>query len=309
MRIRTIAALLGCVLGAGCMSVAASQAVFALVEVAPGNYVHTGRHMGREDAGRDDIANIGFVVGEQCVAVVDTGGSVATGKALLQAIRGTTRLPVCYVINTHIHADHVLGNGAFVAERPVFVGHANLATEFAANRRFFRDNYGHLLGAEPNVDTLPGAELLVGDRVELDLGNRLVRVSAWQRAHSNSDLSVVDVQTGILWAGDLVFVERIPVLDGNLVAWDGLLARIAGGSGARLVPGHGPPAVDARRATIAQRDYFKTLVTEVRAAIATGASLEQTIRSAGYGQREHWLLFDEDHPRNVSRAYQELEWE
>ena len=86
---------------------------FDMQEVAPGNYVHLGRHASIEEPGRDDIANIGFIVGEKCVAVVDTGGSVRVGMALKTAIRERTQLPICYVINTHVHFDHLLGNRAF----------------------------------------------------------------------------------------------------------------------------------------------------------------------------------------------------
>src|SRR5262249_43773997 len=104
---------------------------FAIENPAPGVYVHYGRveTMTRENAG--DIANLGFVVGERCVAGIDTRGPYAVGVALRGAIKRVTDKPICYVINTHVHPDHVFGNRAFVDDKPAFVGHAHLAEAMA----------------------------------------------------------------------------------------------------------------------------------------------------------------------------------
>lgn len=92
---------------------AGNSDMLAVDELAAGVYVHRGAQLPLDVPGHDDIANIGFIVGSRCVAVIDTGGSARVGRALRATVRRRTSLPICYVINTHVHVDHVLGNEAF----------------------------------------------------------------------------------------------------------------------------------------------------------------------------------------------------
>src|SRR3546814_20115539 len=117
-----------------------------MYKVSEGIDVHEGAHEDCDGNYHGDIANIGFIVGDEAVAVVDTGGSYLVGKSLHEAIRAVTKLPIRYVINTHVHPDHIFGNTAFVDDTPQFIGHAKLAGALAARRSFFLENLTERLG-------------------------------------------------------------------------------------------------------------------------------------------------------------------
>ena len=82
---------------------------FLVEEVAQGIFVHRGLHQDIDEGYSGDICNISFIVGQEGVAVIDTGGSPHIGRALLAAIRQRTDKPIKFVINTHVHPDHVFG--------------------------------------------------------------------------------------------------------------------------------------------------------------------------------------------------------
>ena len=96
-------------------------------KIADGVYVHYGKHKNiYEGSNIGDIANLGFIIGDESIAVIDTGGSHQVGEALKLAIKKISQKPIKYVINTHVHQDHIFGNTAFIPEGAIIYGHFNL---------------------------------------------------------------------------------------------------------------------------------------------------------------------------------------
>jgi len=288
---------------------ATADVTFTIHEVAAGVFVHLGRQLALDAPGHDDIANIGFILGQRCVAVIDTGGSVRIGRALHAAIRRRTRLPICYVINTHVHVDHVLGNAAFVPERPTFVGHSALGAAMARSRDFFLQHYAADLDQPPSATQIIAPDTAVQQTLQLDLGGRHLQLRAWPLAHTDCDLTVFDDRSGTLWTGDLLFRDRLPALDGSASGWLTVIDELARLQVVRAVPGHGPVSTDLPAALDPERRYLRALIDGVRGELAQGGSMRDAIAHVATAEMPNWLLWDSTHARNVARVYEQMEWE
>ena len=281
---------------------------YALEEVASGVFVRRGVDEDATPTNLDAIANIGFIVGQHSVLVTDSGGSLADGEWLHQAIRAKTDKPISTVVLSHVHPDHIFGAGAFKADKPTFIGHAKLRLALEQRGDFYRTKLSEVVGVDKvGPVIMPTRE--IADGGEVDLGGRVIRFKAHDPAHTSCDLSMMDTQTGTQFPADLLFVGRVPSLDGSLLGWLRELDALKAGGGARAVPGHGPVSVDIAPAVASLARYLTVLRDGTRAEIKRGGSLEAAIKTVAQDEKSRWLLFDDYNARNVTQAYKELEWE
>ena len=279
-------------------------------QIAPGVYVRPGTHAVMSAANAGAIANIGFVVGTESVAVIDTGGSACDGARLRAAIRQITQLPIRYVINTHVHPDHVFGNAAFEQDAPQFIGHHRLPRAMAERGKHYLEANRRYMGEA----ALEGTRIVaptrkVEDKLDIDLGGRVLHLVAHGTGHTDNDLTAFDAKSATLWTGDIVFEGHLPVIDGSLKGWLKVMDALSKIPARHVVPGHGQVSGDWPGSLAPQQRYLKVLAGDLRKMIAEGRSMNEAIEQAGHGERGKWHLFDEFNPRNATAGFSELEWE
>lgn len=293
-----------------CGNVATAMAGEPFVrEIAPGVFAHQGQVALTEPANRGDIANAGFIVGDDAVAVIDCGGSVAVGEALLAAVRGVTAKPIRYVVMTHVHPDHIFGAAAFAPTGAAFVGHRNLPRALAARGEYYLRSFRSQLGAEVERVKIVVPSMLVEDRTTLDLGGRGIEVRAWAASHTDNDVTVFDPASGVLFTGDLVFLQHTPIVDGSLLGFLKAIDGLEKLPATRVVPGHGAVGAEWPKALADEKRYFLKLASDLRQLAKQGADIERAAREAGQSERANWALFDNYAPRNATAGLAEIEWE
>jgi quinoprotein relay system zinc metallohydrolase 2 len=276
--------------------------------VAPGIHMRRGVDEDATAANDDAIANIGFILGRNAVAVVDPGGSLNDGQRLRARILEVTRLPIRYVLMSHVHPDHIFGAGAFVQDRPQFIGHARLPQAMAQRGEYYQRGLDAILG-KGRSGPLVVPTRLVADRDQIDLGDRTLVLTAHDVAHSDCDLSVFDPASATLLPADLLFVERVPALDGRLKGWQKELTALKAVAAKRAVPGHGPVSVNWPAGARDLDRYLDVLLRETRIAVKRGMDISAAVATVGRSERSKWKLFDDYQGRNVTQAFKEVEWE
>jgi len=286
----------------------AAEAPFSMAEVALGIHVRHGVHEDATRANDDAIANIGFIVGDDAVAVIDPGGSRTDGMRLRASVRAVTDKPIRFLILSHMHPDHAFGASAFEVDAPTVVGHVRMRAVLVDRGEFYRGRLSDVLGREEAGDyAVP--DMLVAQSATIDLGRRLLELRAHGTAHTDNDLTVFDRNTSTLWAADLLFVERVPAIDGSILGWLKEIEALRTIPADRVVPGHGPVSLPWPAATEDEERYLRTLAREIRTIIARGGDIETAVATVGLSERGRWALFDDYNGRNVTSAFKELEWE
>jgi glyoxylase-like metal-dependent hydrolase (beta-lactamase superfamily II) len=228
--------------------------------------------------------NVGAVVGDDEVLVVDTRSFAAEAARLLADLRALTPLPCRQVVNTHAHFDHCFGNASL---RPAAVwGHqrcaAHLRSRAAQERehllRWLPEAAGELEGLE-----IDPPERTVGDAgAELQVGGRRVELRFCGRGHTDHDLVVVVPDAGVVFAGDLVEEGAPPVYgaDAFPLRWPATLDRLLALAPPTVVPGHGD-VVD-HGFVAGQRGELAAMAALCRRVAAGELPAEEALRAAPF---------------------------
>jgi cyclase len=204
---------------------------FKSTELAPGLYMLEGE-------GGFIGGNLGLLTGEDGTVLIDDGIE-PLAEDMLAAVNEIAVVPVDFVINTHVHGDHIGGNAALHASGATIIGHDNIWQRLL-------DGSATADGNRAEEGEMP--EITFSDSVTFHLNGHEAFVFHLEHAHTDGDAVIHFLEADVIHAGDVLFNGLFPFIDlgsggsidGYIAAQEAILARA--GADTRIIPGHGPLA-------------------------------------------------------------------
>lgn len=266
--------------------------------------------LGQRSVENDGLnANFGFIVTPKGVILIDSGASRLGAEKIAAAIGKVTDKPVLWVINTGSQDHRWLGNDYFASKGAGVIALSRTAAtqaEYASQhmdgmKRFLGER---MLGTKP----LPASQSLAGDSVTLDLGGETLTLT-YTDAHFPGDAWVWLPQHGVMFSGDLVFVDRLV----GVLPWSSVkhsqkaFHAMAALKPTHIVPGHGR-VCDLAQAQRETGDYFDFLANKVGTAAKEMEPMDATLdRYADLPAFRHLDNYTGLHRANMNRAFTEFE--
>jgi len=276
-------------------------------QLAPGVYAVIGATGQAAPANRGVVGNLGILVGPEGVILIDTGTSARQARQLLADVRRITDKPVVLAINTHQNPAFVFGNGTLRAAGVPILAHKD--TDALINERCIRCL--KLLHSALGAQEMEGTEvvrptLTVEQSTSLSAGGRAIDILYYGPTSAPGSIAVVDRQSGIVFAGGLVSLERIPdAKDADIGQWRAALSSLQALGATRIVPGEGPVSQPSRLAELDR--YLALLGPAVQAAFGQRVSLGEAAAAVPLPAFRHWAQYDNMHGKNVEQLYLRLE--
>lgn len=225
--------------------------------------------------------NLGFVVGNQSVAIIDSGYTPAMAKIMLQQIKKVTNKPVKFVINTNSQPHRYFGNEVFRKAGAKIIAAREAAERMQANGAQFSETISTIL--EQPIKHLPPPKapdqlIDAGQSITIDLGEASLTIKHVGRTHTRGSLIVSVAPDQTVYAGDVLFSGRLlaTIPDGNIKEWIQGYQQLQTINANLFIPGHGQPGKLSNfdHPTLA---YLTLLSTSMDKAIAQGLDVSQSI--------------------------------
>ncbi len=263
------------------------------------------------DKRRNLVPNIGIIVGDESVMVIDTGMGPVNAEVVLAEVEKVTDKPVSYLAITHFHPEHGMGAQSFPADTRIVVPMAQkqeLAEKGSDYIKFFSGMSPEIAGLLEDVELIE-PDLAFESKMEIDLGNLQVQLLHFERAHTRGDLFVFLPQQKLLFGGDIVLDRFFPIMadaDSSPAGWIKTLKSLKALKPEIIVPGHG----DVSDISLIDQllIYLTALQVQVTGQMKNGASLEQAkaalvpqfARSYSHWENPQWIA------NAIERFYVEL---
>lgn len=302
----------GLLAGAAATLAWSAQAVEIVFKpVAPNVYAYVGDIEGRTYENEAINANIGLVVTPAGALLIDSGASFQGAKQIAEAAKKVTAQPIQWVINTGGQDHRWLGNGYFRAQGAQIMAHADAEADMRAR------GPAHLKANAPVLkEKMDGTEIVLPTRwlkdadTTLDLGGVAVQVVHRQGGHTPGDSLVWLPQSGVVFTGDVVYVDRILGLHpvSKTKTWVASFEALEALNPKVVVPGHGSVTTLAK----AQADtgkLLKALRAHMGKAVEGGTDMSSAIKSFDSAPYKHLKHVEVWLPQIANLTYLEMEQE
>lgn len=254
--------------------------------------------------------NLGYVVGGDAVAVIDSGYTPEMAQEMLDHIRATTDKPVRYVINTNSQPHRFMGNDVFREAGAKILAAPEAVERMQGSASMFAMQLENALERpEGSTEHPKPPNVMVEDSRTLDLGGVSVTIRHVGSAHTHGSLIAVVEPDNVVFAGDVLYSGRLLAIlsDGSMAGWleaYGLLENAY--ADAQFVPGHGEPGM-LSTFEHPTHDYLRALWDHMYEAADIGSGMQSAIHSFDASPWQDLADFDDLAPRNSNLAYQEAE--
>lgn len=277
--------------------------------VALGTWANAGDLGQRTAENLGNNATFGLIETTEGAVLIDAGGSFQGADALHAAVRALTDQPVTVIINTGGQDHRWMGNSYWAAQGAQIIASAAAVTDQQARASMQMTMLSQLIG-----DGLAGTEPVYAtetfvDRLALTLGGREIQIVQPAPAHTPSDALVRLPAERVVFAGDIVFTERLlGVLEfSQSKGWVEAFDAMAALDPLQVVPGHGAPTT-LERATTDTYDYLVNLRDRMREYIDAGGDIIGSV-DVDQSAFAHLDQFETLAGRNAQQVFTEMEWE
>lgn len=278
--------------------------------VADGVHAYIGDTGGRSYDNEGLNANIGLVVTPAGAVLIDSGATFQSARKIHEAVKKVTSQPLKWVINTGGQDHRWLGNGYFKSQGIEIIAHADAEADMKARAGEHMTGLKVLKeGLDGTVPTLPTR--FVKDRdTRLELGGTVIELKHRGGGHTPGDMLVWLPQKNVLFAGDVVYVDRVLGLHpvSRSKTWLQSFAMIDELKPKIIVPGHGH-VTDLATAQAQTRDLLLALRAHMKKAVDDNTDISAAVRSFNAKPFAHLKHADVWIPQLANMTYLEMERE
>ena len=274
-------------------------------KIAPTTQCFFGLPQVMDEHNNGKMSNSCFVNMGNSYLVVDSGPTYQYAKQAFSCISEDKTLPVSYVVNTHLHDDHWLGNCYYKELNAKIIGatafkNLEKVEQTRMQKRISKEAYQKTTQVFPTI--------FVKDIKILDFDGKKVYITTVNhKAHTNSDLLVYIPSQKLLFAGDLVFNERLPSLrDADISGWIDALQRIKKMDVDYIVGGHG--ALVSKNSVDFTYNYLTSLKKQVAKLLEEGEEIGNVVDKVTMSEYKDIPFYDSMQRQNVAITYRMLEW-